>query len=100
MNKAVFPWDVPSSRIYCNVRLPDHTESCCRIEEAQLHLPGRYAMQDLLAPGVLPYNIRMSGLMVNSPDKRGKLFLTISQPDRIIGELLELNGYAILGSNE
>ncbi len=66
---------------------------------AQLHLPGRYGMQDLLAPGAHPYNIRMSGLMVNSPDKRGKLFLTGSQPDRIIGELLELNGYAILGSN-
>ena len=38
--------------------------------------------------------------MINSPDKRGKLFLTVSQPDRIIGELLELNGYAILGSSE
>jgi hypothetical protein len=42
----------------------------------------------------------MSGLMVNSPDKRGKLFLTSSQPDRIISDLLELNGYTIHGSNE
>ena len=67
---------------------------------AQLHLPGHYAMQDLLASGDLPYKIQMSGLMVNSPDKRGKLFLTGSQPDRTIGELLELNGYAIHGGNE
>jgi hypothetical protein len=67
---------------------------------AELHLPGRYAMQDLLVSGELPYNIQMSGLMVNSPDKRGKLFLTSSQPDRIISDLLELNGYTIHGSNE
>jgi hypothetical protein len=67
---------------------------------AQLHLPGRYAKQDLLASGDLPYNIQMTGLMVTRPGKRGKLFLTSSQPDRIIGELLELNGYTVSGSNE
>jgi len=66
---------------------------------AQLHLPGSYAMQDLLAPGEFPYNIRMSGLMVAPPDKRGKLFLTSSNPERIIGELLELSGYSIHGGN-
>jgi hypothetical protein len=67
---------------------------------SQLNLPGRYAMQDLFASGVLPYNIQMTGLMVNPPGKRGKLFLTSSQPDPIIGELLELNGYTIFGSKE
>jgi hypothetical protein len=67
---------------------------------AQLHLPGSYAMQDLLASGDLPYNIKMSGLMVNPPGKRSKLFLTSTQPDRIIGELLELNGYTIHGGKE
>ena len=67
---------------------------------AQLRLPGRYAMEDLLVSGELPYNIQMSGLMINPSDKRGKLFLTGSQPDRIISELLELNGYSILGSSE
>jgi hypothetical protein len=65
----------------------------------QLHLPVRFAMQELLASGELPYNIRMSGFMVDTPDKRGKLFLTGTRPDRMIGELLELNGYTILGSN-
>jgi len=67
---------------------------------AHLHMQGHYAMQDLLASGKLPYRIQMSGLMVNSPDKRGALFLTGSRPDRIIGELLELNGYSIHGGNE
>lgn len=67
---------------------------------AQLHLPGRYTMQELLTPGDLPYNIQMSGLMINPPDKGGKLFLTKSQPDRTISELLELNGYTILGGKE
>jgi hypothetical protein len=62
---------------------------------SQLHQPDRYAMQDLIESDDLPYKIQMTGLMVSSPGKRGRLFLTSSQPDRIIGELLELNGYTI-----
>jgi hypothetical protein len=42
----------------------------------------------------------MSGFMLNAPDKRGKLFLTGSSPDRLIGELLELNGYTIHDSHD
>ncbi len=66
----------------------------------KLHLHGQYAMQDLLASRDIPYSIQMSGLMVDGPDKRGKIFVTNVQPDPVIRELLELNGYSIRDDNE
>ena len=66
---------------------------------SQLRLPSRYAIQELLASGDIPYTIRMSGIMIKAPDKRGKIFLTATRPDRIITELLELNGYTIHDSH-
>jgi hypothetical protein len=65
---------------------------------SQLHLPSRYEMQELLGAGDNPYTIRMSGIMVKTPDKRGKVFLTAARPERIITELLELNGFTIHGT--
>jgi hypothetical protein len=62
---------------------------------SNLRLPGRYDMQELLASGEIPYSIRMSGIMLKAPDKRGNIFLTTTRPDRVISELLELNGYTI-----
>jgi hypothetical protein len=62
---------------------------------SQLRLPSRYEMQELLVAGDIPYTIRMSGIMVKTPDKRGKIFLTAARPEQIIAELLELNGYTI-----
>ena len=67
---------------------------------SQLRLPGRYEMQKLIASSDMPYTIQMSGFMLNASDKRGKLFLTGSSPDRLIGELLELNGYTIHDSHD
>jgi hypothetical protein len=62
---------------------------------SQMRMPGRYAMQELIASRGIPYTIQMSGIMLNTRDKRGKLFLTGSRPDPLMGELLELNGYTI-----
>jgi hypothetical protein len=62
---------------------------------SQLHLPSRYEMQELLGSGDIPYTIRMSGIMLKTPGKQGKIFLTAARPERIITELLELNGYTI-----
>jgi hypothetical protein len=62
---------------------------------SQLRLPSRYEMQELLGSGDIPYTIRMSGIMVKTPGKQGKIFLTAARPERIITELLELNGYII-----
>jgi len=62
---------------------------------SQLRLPSRYDMQELLASREIPYSIRMSGIMIKAPDKRGNIFLTATMPDRVIAELLELNGYTI-----
>jgi hypothetical protein len=62
---------------------------------SQLRLPSRYEMQEILGAGDIPYTIRMSGIMVKTPGKQGKTFLTAARPERIIAELLELNGYTI-----
>ncbi|HEX2768027.1 MAG TPA: peptidoglycan-binding protein LysM, partial [Geobacteraceae bacterium] len=67
---------------------------------SQLRLPGSYAMQNLIESRDIPYTIQMSGFMLNAPDKRGKLFMTGSKPERLIGELLELNGYTIHDSHD
>jgi hypothetical protein len=61
----------------------------------QLRLSGRYDMQELIASREIPYTIRMSGIMLKAQDKRGNIFLTSTRPDRVISELLELNGYTI-----
>lgn len=66
----------------------------------QLHLPGQYAMQEMLPDSDLPYSIRMSGIIVNSPANPGKLFLTETRPDPVITELLQLNGYSIRDSKD
>ncbi len=62
---------------------------------SQLRLHGNYTMQDLLASKGTPYSIQMSGLLVNAPEKGQAVFITDIKPDPVIGELLELNGYAI-----
>ncbi|HTP64821.1 MAG TPA: peptidoglycan-binding protein LysM [Geobacteraceae bacterium] len=67
---------------------------------AQLHLAGSYANQDLLPDGELPYSIRMSGLMIDAGRKGGRIFMTDTAPDAVVGELLELNGYAMYNNSE
>jgi len=67
---------------------------------SQLRLPSSYAMQELIASGDIPYTIRMSGIMLRTPDNRGKIFLTATRPDRIITDLLELNGLKINDSQD
>jgi hypothetical protein len=67
---------------------------------SQLGLPSNYSMRDIISSKDIPYTIQMSGIMLSSDNKRDKIFLTGSKPGRLIGELLELNGYAIQGSKE
>jgi len=38
--------------------------------------------------------------MLRTPDNRGKIFLTATRPDRIITDLLELNGLKINDSQD
>jgi hypothetical protein len=68
---------------------------------SQLHIPSQYAMQDMLpAAAGLPYSINMSGILVNTPNEPGMLFLTETRPDPVISDLLELNGYSIREGHE
>lgn len=64
---------------------------------SRIHLPSQYTLHDLLDSKDIRYGIRMSGVMLTPPGGRGKLFLTSSQPDGLIGDLLSLNGYTLLG---
>jgi len=67
---------------------------------SQLRLPSQYAMQELIASRDIPYKIQMTGIMLNAPDNRGKIFMTATRPDRIITDLLELNGLKIIDSQD
>lgn len=67
---------------------------------SQLGLPSNYTMRDIISSKDKPYTIQMSGILLNTSDKQGKIFLTGSKPGRLIGELLELNGYTIHESKE
>ena len=65
---------------------------------SRIHLPSQYTLHNLLDSKDIRYGIRMSGVMLTPPGGRGKLFLTSSQPDGLIGDLLSLNGYTLLGN--
>ena len=66
---------------------------------SRLRLPGRFAMQTLIASGDLSYRVQMTGIMLNKTDNRGgQLFLTDHQPDKMISQLLEHQGYSVINS--
>jgi len=66
---------------------------------SQLNISGSYALHDLLLSREIPYSIQMSGIMVKTTGGRGRLFLTETRPDRVVAELLKLNGYTVLESH-
>ncbi len=67
---------------------------------SHLHLPGKYAMQELVPGRGAPYSIEMSGIMIDSPGTEGRLFITERTPGPVITELLKLNGYAVRNNGE
>ena len=69
--------------------------SVSRMFLSRIHLPSQYTLHNLLNSNELRYGIKMSGVMLKSPGGHGNLFLTSSQPDRLIGDLLSLNGYTL-----